>query len=129
LLSGSGPAILVRSITHPQGWSILLLTSAATLQCAHGGIFPLVAAGPRPLVGGAPGLVATDLLGKVALGCVFNIAGAPSPCTIVGVLAGNCLKVSYGGQPALHQGVTCATTNGVPTMPCINAGQIVVQGS
>jgi hypothetical protein len=107
---------------------VYLLNTAATLQCAHGGVFPLIPSGPRPLVGGAPGLVMTDLLGKVALGCVFNISGVPAPCTIVGVVSGVCTKVTYGGQPALHQGVVCATTNGTPNLPCANAGQAVVQG-
>lgn len=106
-----------------------LLNSAATVQCAHGGIIPMVPAGPRPLVGGAPGMVATDLVGKPAAGCVFNVAGAPVPCVVVTVTAGICTKVTYGGQPALHQGLICMTSNGMPTLPVANPGQMSVQGS
>lgn len=88
----------------------------------------MVPAGPRPLIGGAPGMVATDLVGKVALGCAFNVSGAPVPCVVVSVVSGICTKVSYGGQPALHQGLVCATSNGTPTLPVSNAGQVKVQG-
>lgn len=106
-----------------------LINAAATVQCAHGGMIPMVPAGPRPLIGGAPGMVATDLIGKVALGCAFNVSGAPVPCVVVSVASGICTKVSYGGQPALHQGLVALTSNGVPTIPCASAGQVTVQGS
>jgi hypothetical protein len=81
------------------------------------------------MVGGAPGLVMTDLIGKPAVGCTWNILGAPAPCVIVTVLTGICTKVSYAGQPALHQGISCMTSNGVPTLPCASAGQTTVQGT
>jgi hypothetical protein len=80
------------------------------------------------LIGGAPGLVMTDLVGKPAVGCVWNILGVPTPCVVAAVVSGICTKVSYSGQPALHQGIVCMTSNGVPTLPCANAGQVVVQG-
>lgn len=105
-----------------------LINASATLQCGHGGMIPLIPAGPRPLVGGAPGIVATDLVGKVAMGCAFNVSGAPVPCVVVSVVSGICTKVTYGGVPALHQGLVCATSNGVPTMPVSSAGQTTVQG-
>jgi hypothetical protein len=35
----------------------------------------------------------------------------------------------YGGIPAVHTGLVCMTSNGVPTMPVANAGQVVVQGT
>lgn len=88
----------------------------------------MIPAGPRPLIGGAPGMVATDLVGKVALGCAFNVAGAPVPCVVVAVASGICSKVSYGGQPGLHQGLVCMTSNGFPTLPVASAGQALVQG-
>lgn len=106
-----------------------LLTASGTVQCAHGGMIPLIPAGVRPLIGGAPGIVASDLMGKVAVGCAWNVSGAPVPCVITSVISGLCTKVTYGGVPALHQGLTCATSNGVPTMPVANAGQTTVQGS
>jgi hypothetical protein len=105
-----------------------LVNSAATIQCAHGGVVPLIPTGKRPLVGGAPGMVPTDLVGKVAMGCSFVRGTSPSPCVITGVIAGISTKVDYGGQKALHQGVICATSNGTPTIPCANAGQTTVQG-
>ncbi|MBO9534067.1 MAG: hypothetical protein J7513_13940 [Solirubrobacteraceae bacterium] len=106
-----------------------LITAAGTLQCAHGGMIPLIPAGTRPLIGGSPGIVATDLMGKVAAGCTFNISGAPAPCVVVSVISGICTKVTYAGTPALHQGLSCATSNGTPTMPVSSAGQTMVQGT
>lgn len=105
-----------------------LVNAAGTIQCAHGGIVPLLPVGKRPMVGGAPGMVPSDLLGKVAAGCGYTIGGSPAPCVVTGVTAGICTKVDYSGQKALHQGVICMTSNGVPTVPCANAGQTTVQG-
>lgn len=105
-----------------------LLNMSATVMCAHGGQFPLVVSGPRPLIGGAPGIVATDLVGMIAAGCVFNVLGAPVPCAIVSVIDGICTKVTYGGQPALHAGIVAMTSNGLPTLPCANPGQATVHG-
>ncbi len=105
-----------------------LVNASATVQCAHGGLVPMIPAGKRPLIGGAPGMVPTDLVGKVAVGCAFNVAGAPVPCVVVSVVSGICTKVTYGSLPALHQGLVCATSNGVPTLPVGNAGQTLVQG-
>lgn len=106
-----------------------LLNAGAVIQCAHGGVFPVVPSGVRPLVGGAPGLVIGDLPGKIAAGCAFNVSGAPVPCVLVAPTAGVCTKVLYGGQPALHQGLVCTTSNGTPTLPISTAGQTTVQGS
>lgn len=105
-----------------------LVNSAATIQCAHGGIVPLIPTGKRPMVGGAPGMCPTDLVGKVAAGCSFVRGTSPSPCIITGVIAGICTKVDYAGLKALNQSVVCATSNGVPTLPCANAGQVLVTG-
>jgi hypothetical protein len=105
-----------------------LVNAAGIIQCAHGGLVPMLPTGKRPLVGGAPGMLPADLLGKVALGCTHHIGPSPAPCVITGVIAGICGIVDYGGQKALNQGVVCMTSNGVPTIPCGNAGQTVVQG-
>jgi hypothetical protein len=88
-----------------------------------------VARGPRPLVGGAPGLNLQDFPGVIAAGCVFNISGAPVPCVIVSVIAGMCPTIILGGAPAVNQTLVCATSNGVPSIPVSSAGQMTVQGT
>lgn len=105
-----------------------LVNAAGVLQCGHGGVFPLAPRGLRPLVGGAPAIAAPDLAGLVAVGCAWNVLGAPVPCVLISPMAGICTKVSYGGVPAVHQGLQCATSNGVPTLPMSSAGQVAVQG-
>lgn len=105
-----------------------LVNTNGILQCGHGGIFPLIPRGLRPIVGGAPGLTVTDLPGSIAVGCVFNVLGAPVPCVLVSAISGICTKVNYGGTPTIHQGLVCATSNGVPTLPMSSAGQLTVQG-
>lgn len=104
-----------------------LLNANAVIQCGHGGIFPLVPRGPRPLVGNAPALNAQDFPGVVAAGCTFNVSGVPAPCAIVSVIAGLCPTVTVGGVPAVNQTLVCATSNAVPSIPVASAGQVVVQ--
>ena len=105
-----------------------LLNTALTLQCAHGGMFTVVPRGMPPTVGGAPGLTMQDFPGLPAAGCAFNVAGAPVPCVIVSVVSGMCTRVLFGGVPAVHSGLVCMTSNGMPTLPVANPGQMVVQG-
>ena len=105
-----------------------LVNASGVLQCGHGGVFPLLPRGPSPMVGGAPGIKVSDLPGSLAVGCVFNVAGAPVPCVLISAIAGICTAVTYGGTPAVHQGLMCATSNGVPTLPMSSAGQVAVQG-
>jgi hypothetical protein len=105
-----------------------LLNANAMIQCGHGGKFPVVPRGQRPMVGGAPALAVTDFPGVVAVGCVFNIAGAPAPCVIVSVISGMCPTVLVGGAQAVNQTLVCATSNGVPSLPVASAGQMTVQG-
>lgn len=104
-----------------------LLNANAVIQCGHGGTFPLVPRGHRPLVGNAPALTTQDLPGLVAVGCTFNVSGVPAPCAIVSVIAGICPTVTLGGAPAVDQTLVCATSNGVPSVPVASAGQVVVQ--
>jgi hypothetical protein len=104
-----------------------LLNASAVVQCAHGGMFPVVPRGLTPLVGGAPGLTINDFPGLVAAGCAFNVSGAPVPCVIAAVASGMCTKVLYGGVPAVHQGLVCMSATGFPTIVA-SPGQVVVQG-
>lgn len=106
-----------------------LLNANAVIQCAHGGMFTVVPRGSRPLVGGAPALNVSDFPGVISAGCVFNVAGVPTPCVIVSVTAGMCPTIMLGGAPAVNQTLVCATSNGVPSMPVASAGQLTVQGT
>jgi hypothetical protein len=106
-----------------------LLNANAVIQCGHGGKFPVLPRGARPIVGGASGLNVQDFPGVIAAGCVFNIAGAPAPCVIVSVVAGMCPTIMLGGAPAVNQMLVCATTNGVPSISVASAGQVTVQGT
>ena len=102
-----------------------LLNQAATIQCGHGGVFPVVARGPRALVGGTPGLNVPDFPGVVAVGCAFNVLGAPVPCVILSVMSGICPKILLAGAPAVDQTCICATSNGIPSLPISNPGQMI----
>ena len=106
-----------------------LLNANAMIQCAHGGKFLVVPRGPRSMVGGAPALTVADFPGVISVGCAFNIAGVPTPCVIVAVTAGMCVKVMDHGAPAVNQTLLCATSNGVPSLPVASAGQMVVHGT
>ena len=106
-----------------------LLTEAATIQCAHGGVFPVVGRGWRPMIGGARGLAVPDFPGVPAVGCTWNVLGAPVPCVLVSVTAGMCPKISYQGAPAVDQTLMCMTSNGLPTLPVSNPGQMVAQSA
>jgi hypothetical protein len=106
-----------------------LLNANAVIQCGHGGKFPVVPRGQRPMVGGAPALNVQDFPGVVAVGCAFNVSGAPVPCVIVSVTAGMCPKIIMGGAPAVNQTLVCATSNGVPSIPVASAGQMTVDGT
>jgi hypothetical protein len=104
-----------------------LLNVNLVLQCVHGGVFPVVPRGPRPIVGGAPGLNVTDFPGVPAVGCVFNVLGVPAPCVIVSVMSGMCPKVIFYGAPTVDQTLVCMTSNGMPTLPISNPGQVIAQ--
>lgn len=106
-----------------------LLNANAVVQCAHGGKFMVLPRGPRPMVGGAPGLNISDFPGVIAAGCVFNVAGVPTPCVIVSVVSGMCPTILLGGAPAVNQLLVCATSNGTPSIPVASAGQMTVQGT
>ncbi len=106
-----------------------LLNSNAVLLCAHGGKYAIVPKGPRPLVGGGPGVLPIDVApGPPAAGCAFNVSGAPTPCVPVQVVTGMCTKAMHSGMPLLHQGVQIMSATGFPSMPCASAGQAKVQG-
>lgn len=106
-----------------------ILNANAEIRCAHGGRFAVAPRGPRPQVGGAPGLNLDDLPGAVAAGCTFTVAGVPAPCAIVSVIAGACSAVKLGSAAAVNQELVCATSSGAPTVAVADPGQVMVRGS
>lgn len=106
--------------------SALVLTTAATVQCAHGGSVTLVAGQAALAVDRQPVLLYADLNGAMISGCATPASSSSAPCTaVMSVLAGAATKLVVQGGPvatAQAQGLT----NGVPpggTWQVMDAGQ------
>jgi hypothetical protein len=108
-----------------------LLTSDAVILCIHGGKVTPIPSQAKVLIGGAPVLVVTDLIGAPIAGCTLPPTPASKPCTtVVSVLPGSWSpKVLVGGRPALVATAT-GLTDGVPpgTFQVVFPGQVTVQG-
>jgi len=100
-----------------------LLHVGATVICAHGGQAQPTAPNPRVLVSGQP--IVTQPAPYVVAGCVFNIAGAPSPC-ITGQWITGALRVLSNGMPVLlmDSQAICAP-NGTPLMILVTQPRVV----
>lgn len=109
-----------------------LLTSAATIMCAHGGRVTIIPRQFKVLAGGSPVVCVPDLMGASIVGCVQPPTPATKPCTTVAaVFPGSwSLNVLVDGKPAYLQTLT-GLTDGIPPSPLtvISPGQVEVQGS
>ncbi|HEX2088295.1 MAG TPA: hypothetical protein VHF89_21595 [Solirubrobacteraceae bacterium] len=109
-----------------------LLTTAATIMCAHGGRVVLIPRQMSVLAGGAPVVCVPDLLGAPIAGCLLPPTPATKPCTLVAaVFPGSwSTRVTVGGRPVYLQTLT-GLTDGVPPAPLlvVYPGQVTVQGS
>lgn len=88
----------------------------AVAMCPHGGMVSTISSNVRVLVTGMPVATLTDQF--LVAGCVFNIAGAPTPCLRVQWLT-PATRVLVNGQPpitALSTGLTMLVT-GAPGGP------------
>ena len=95
-------------------------------MCPHGGQARPVPQNMMVLIVGSPVLVITDVFPIV--GCVFNIAGAPAPCTIVQWTA-PALIAKANNTPVLLQ-TSVGMCIGAPGGPAIVIpGQTTVLGT
>lgn len=110
----------------------LILNAAAELLCPHGGRVSILPRQQQVLVGGAPALRASDLLGAPIVGCPVAPSPTTVPCTVVAaVFPGSWSSgVLAAGEPVLLQ-TLIAITNGVPPGPVVVAqpGQAQVQAT
>jgi hypothetical protein len=91
-----------------------LLHLGATVLCAHGGQAQPTTPNPRVTVSGQP--TVTMVAPYVVAGCIFNVAGVPSPCvTAQWVTAAT--RITSNGQPLLllDSQAICAP-NGTPLL-------------
>jgi len=108
-----------------------IVTSSATILCAHGGQVTLIPKQMQVLAGGAPVLCEPDLVGSPIIGCAQPPSPGTKPCTtVVSTLPGSTsLKVMAGGRPAYTAALT-GLTDGVPpgAIMVVSPGQTSVQG-
>jgi hypothetical protein len=75
-----------------------LLTVGSTIMCAHSGLANTSAPNPRVRASGQP--IVTMGAPYTITGCVFILAGAPSPCLAANWVMG-AVRVKAGGLPVL----------------------------
>ena len=90
---------------------IVILTSAATVMCPHGGQAQLITTNTEAMIDGAPVLLLTDV--HPVVGCPFTPV-AYSPCVSIRWLSG-ATQTSIRNVPVLLQ-----TSVGL----CLNAAQV-----
>ena len=111
-----------------------VLTTAATITCAHGGTVTAQASTTQLSAGGAPVLVQADLLAATVSGCPnANASAGQAPCLkVTSVTAGVSVNLSVAGQPVLLENAQ-GLTNATPPLPVMwqvqDAGQSVLEAS
>jgi len=107
-----------------------IVTSNATITCAHGGQVTLIPKQTQVVIQGAPVLCEPDLVGAPIVGCAQAPSPSTKPCTaVVSTLPGStALKVLVAGRPA-YVATLQGITDGVPpgTLTVANPGQTSVQ--
>jgi hypothetical protein len=108
-----------------------LVTSNATILCAHGGRVTLVPRQMQVMISGGAVLCEPDLAGAPIIGCAQPPTPSTKPCTtVVSALPGSTsLKVMVGGRPA-YVATLSGLTDGVPpgAIMVVSPGQTTVQG-
>ncbi len=104
-----------------------IITSNASVMCAHGGRVELIPRQAQVTIDGAYVMCAPDLEAAKIVGCKH----APSPCTtVISVLPGSMSPtVSVGGQPA-YIATLSGITDSVPpsAITVTDPGQSTVEG-
>ena len=108
----------------------LVVTTNATILCAHGGRVTLIPRQTTVTIQGNPVLRETDLIGAVIAGCAQAPSVSTKPCTTVVLVTpgGSAPTVTAGGMPVHTQALT-GMTDGVPpgTIQVVSPGQTTVQ--
>jgi hypothetical protein len=108
-----------------------IVTSNATIICAHGGQVALIPRQTQVMISGGAVLCEPDLVGAIVAGCAQPPSPSTKPCTtVVSTLPGSTsLKVMVGGRPA-YVATLAGLTDGVPpgAIMVVNPGQMTVQG-
>lgn len=108
----------------------LVVTTNATIMCAHGGRVTLVPRQPTVTIQGGAVLRETDLIGAPIVGCAQPPTVSSKPCTLVASVmpGGSSATVSAAGMP-VHTQVLTGMTDGVPpgTIQVVSPGQTTVQ--
>jgi hypothetical protein len=107
-----------------------IVTSNATILCAHGGTVALIPRQMQVMIQGGAVLCEPDLVGAPIVGCAQPPSPSTKPCTtVVSTLPGSTsLKVMVGGRPAYVATLT-GLTDGVPpgAIMVVSPGQTSVQ--
>src|SRR3712207_5606533 len=92
-----------------------IVTSNATILCAHGGRVTLIPRQATVTIAGGSVLCEPDLVGAPILGCAQAPSPSTKPCTtVVTTLPGSTsLKVLVGGRP-VYVATLSGMTDGVP---------------
>lgn len=108
----------------------LVVTTNATILCAHGGRVTLTPGQTTVTIQGGAVLRESDLIGAPILGCAQVPSVSTKPCTtVVSVMpGGSAPTVTAGGMP-VHTIPLTGTTDGLPpgTVQVASAGQTTVQ--
>jgi hypothetical protein len=89
-----------------------LLTTAATILCAHGGLAHTISSNPRVRVADQP--IVTQASTHTVAGCPFVNAGVPSPCMTVQWITGAARVRSMGVPVPLRESLGISMPNGLP---------------
>jgi hypothetical protein len=107
-----------------------LVTSNATIMCAHGGRVTLIPRQMTVTIAGGAVLCEPDLVGAPIVGCGLSPSPSTKPCTTVAsTLPGSSSpNVMVGGRPA-YLATLQGITDGVPpgTIMVADPGQTSVQ--
>jgi hypothetical protein len=108
----------------------LVVTSSATIVCAHGGRVTLAPRQTTVTAGGAPVLRETDIVGAPIVGCAQAPSVSTKPCTVVVSIlpGGSAPAVAAGGLP-VHLDSLSGMSDGVPsgTVTVVSPGQTTVR--
>src|SRR3954467_8311455 len=108
-----------------------IVTTNATIVCAHGGQVRLVRKQTQVQIQGGAILCEGDLVGAPIVGCAQPPTPSTKPCTTVTTTfpGSTSLKVFAGGKPAYVATLT-GLTDGVPpgAIMVVDPGQVIVQG-